>query len=200
MRHDCGNSVGEVPVQVLLKGEQYMEMIKMVSAYAVPVIFTGIICFGLYREVNVFEAFADGAAEGISTIVRIIPPLVGLFVAVGVFRASGALDLFIYLVNPLFSMAGIPSETLTLALVRPVSGSASLAVVADIMKTHGPDSFIGRVACTIMGSTETIFYTIAVYFGAAGVKRIRYTLAAALIADAVALIAAVWACRVAFGA
>lgn len=176
-----------------------MEMIKMASAYAVPVIFASIVCFGLYKEVKVFEAFVEGAREGISTTVRIIPPLVGLLVAMGVFRTSGALDLLVYLVNPLFSIVGIPPETSTLALMRPVSGSASLAIVADIMKAHGPDSFVGRVACTIMGSTETIFYTIAVYFGAVGVKKVRHTLASALVADAVALVTAVWACKVTFG-
>lgn len=153
----------------------------------------------MYKEVKVYDVFVEGAKEGIKTVVRIIPPLVGLLVAVGVFRASGALDLLIYAARPLASVLGIPSEAMPLAFLRPISGSASLALVSDIIKTHGPDSFIGRVVSTMMGSTETIFYTLTVYFGSVGIKNIRYTLAAALIADMVSVVASVWACTLVFG-
>ncbi len=176
-----------------------MEIMNMLSSYAVPVIFLGILSIGMYKDVKVYDVFIEGAKEGISTIVRIIPSLVGLMVAVGVFRASGALDLLIYAVNPVVRYLGIPTQTIPLALLRPVSGSASLALVSDILKANGPDSFVGRVASTMMGSTETIFYTLAVYFGAVGIKNIRYTLAAALFADLISVMASVWVCALFFG-
>ncbi|MCX7708867.1 MAG: spore maturation protein [Clostridia bacterium] len=176
-----------------------MEAIKSISAYAIPAIFLIILSCGMYKEIKVFDAFVEGAKEGITTIVKIIPSLVGLLVAVGIFRASGALDLLIYAVKPLGDVLTIPSEALPLAFLRPISGSASLALVSDIIKAHGPDSFIGRLVSTMMGSTETIFYTLAVYFGAVGIKNIRYTLAAALIADGVSVLASVWICSLVFG-
>ncbi|MCX7923777.1 MAG: spore maturation protein [Clostridia bacterium] len=176
-----------------------MEIIKTLSIYAVPAIFLAILAAGVYKDIKVYDVFVEGAKEGISTIIRIIPSLVGLLVAVGVFRASGALDLLIYAASPLASIFNIPSEALPLAFLRPISGSASLALVSDVIKVHGPDSFIGRVVSTMMGSTETIFYTLAVYFGAVGIKNVRYTLAAALIADFVSVIASVWICGAVFG-
>ncbi len=176
-----------------------MDIIKLLSAYAIPVMFLAILSIGAYREVKVYDVFIEGAKEGISTVLRILPSLVGLLVAVGVFKASGALDLLIYALRPITSLFGIPPQTVPLAILRPISGSASLALVADIIKANGPDSFVGRVASTMMGSTETIFYTLAVYFGAVGVKNIRYTLVAALIADFVSVVASVWICTLVFG-
>ncbi|MGE5472797.1 MAG: spore maturation protein [Ignavibacteriales bacterium] len=168
-----------------------MNVLNFISVSAIPAVVMLIVVIGIMNRVEVFDSFTEGAKEGIATTVRIIPPLVGLMVAVGVFRASGALDILIKLVAPFFNFIGIPSEILTLALVRPISGSAALAVVADIMKIFGTDSFIGLVACTIMGSTETIFYTLTVYYGSVGIKKIKYTLYAALIADTVGVIVAV---------
>lgn len=176
-----------------------MEIIKSLSSYAIPAIFMFILSFGLLKDVKVYDVFVDGAKEGITTVIRIIPNLVGLLVAVGVFRASGALDLLIYIVKPIGDALSIPTEVLPLAFLRPISGSASLALVSDIIKNYGPDSFIGRTASTMMGSTETIFYTLAVYFGATGIKNIRYTLLAALIADAASVLASVWICGAVFG-
>lgn len=176
-----------------------MEIIKNLSIYIIPVIFLVILSTGLYRGVKVYEVFVEGAKEGIATVVRIIPPLVGLMVAIGVFRASGALDLLIFAANPIAKLLGIPSEAMPLVFLRPISGSASLALISDIIKVHGPDSFIGRVVSTMMGSTETIFYTLTIYFGAAGIKNIRYTLAAALIADVAGIVASMWACTLFFG-
>ncbi|MDQ2086362.1 spore maturation protein [Herbivorax sp. ANBcel31] len=175
-----------------------MDIIKAISSYAVPVIFVVILSVGLYRNVKVYDVFVDSAKEGITTVLKIIPPLVGLVVAVGVFRASGALELLIYAVKPITGLFNIPSETLPLVFMRPISGSASLAMVSDILKEYGADSFIGRVTSTMMGSTETIFYTLAVYFGAVGVKKVRYTLLAALIADFTSVIVSVWICKIAF--
>ena len=176
-----------------------MEIIKTLSVYAIPLVFLVILGTGIYRDVKVYDVFVDGAKEGIATIIRIIPSLVGLLVAVGVFRASGALDLLIYAVKPVALMLGIPSEAIPLAFLRPISGSASLALVTDIMEANGPDSFVGRVVSTMMGSTETIFYTLAVYYGSVGIKNIRYTLGAALVADAVSVIVSVWVCSMVFG-
>ncbi|TYQ16822.1 UNVERIFIED_CONTAM: spore maturation protein B [Acetivibrio alkalicellulosi] len=175
-----------------------MDIVKSLSSYAIPAIFLVVLSVGLYRGVKVYDVFIEGAKEGITTVVKIIPPLVGLIVAIGVFRASGALDLLIYAVRPVTKIFNIPSETLPLVFMRPISGSASLALVSDILKEHGPDSFIGRVTSTLMGSTETIFYTLAVYFGAVGIKKVRYTLAAALIADFISVIVSVWICRIVF--
>lgn len=168
-----------------------MSILNFISVSAIPAVIMIIIAIGIINRVDVFDSFTEGAKEGIATTVRIIPPLVGLMVAVGVFRASGALDILIKVAAPFFNYVGIPSEILTLAFIRPISGSAALAVVADIMKNFGPDSFIGLVACTIMGSTETIFYTLTVYFGSVGIKQIKFTLYAALIADIVGVIVAV---------
>jgi len=173
-----------------------MNILNYISVAAIPAVVMLIVVIGIMNRVDVFDSFTEGAKEGIATTVRIIPPLVGLMVAVGVFRASGALGILIKAVAPVFNFIGVPSEILTLALIRPISGSAALAVVADIMKNFGPDSYIGLVACTIMGSTETIFYTLTVYFGSVGIKQIRYTLYAALIADVVGVIIAVYLWRI----
>ncbi len=170
-----------------------------ISLYALPVLFLLVLGVGLSRKVKVYDAFVEGAAEGLKATVRILPSLVGLLTAVGVFRASGALDFIIYLLTPLASLLGIPAEAMPLALLRPVSGSASLALVSDIVNLYGPDSYIGRVVSTMMGSTETIFYTLAVYYGAVGIKNIRYTLAAALFADGASVIASAWICAFVFG-
>jgi len=175
-----------------------MNIITGLSSYAIPTILLVILAAGMYREIKVYDVFVEGAKEGISTVLRIIPPLVGLMVAIGVFRASGALDLIVYAVKPVTNFLRIPSETVPLVFLRPISGSASLALVSDLFKTHGPDSFIGRLASTLMGSTETIFYTLAVYFGSVGIKNIRFTLVAALVADLASVIAAVWICSVVF--
>lgn len=176
-----------------------MELIKYISDYAIAAIFLIILTIGIYKNIKVYYVFVEGAREGLTTVIRIVPSLVGLLVAVAVFKASGALDLLIYAVSPVSSLLKIPSEVMPLAFLRPISGSASLALVSDILNTYGPDSFIGRIASTMMGSTETIFYTLAVYFGAVGIKNIRYTLAAALIADLTSVIVSVWICTLAFG-
>ena len=176
-----------------------MNIVKELSIYAIPAIFIIILCVGMYKEVKVYDVFIEGAKEGITTVFKIIPSLVGLMVAVAVFRASGALNLLIFAVKPVTNFLRIPPDALPMVFLRPISGSAALAMLSDIFKVHGPDSFVGRVASTLMGSTETIFYTLAVYFGAVGVKKIRYTLTAALIADLASVIAAVWICTLVFG-
>jgi spore maturation protein B len=172
-----------------------MNVLRYISSAAIPAIITFILLYGIISKQKVYDAFVEGAKEGISTIVKIIPTLVGLLVAIAVFRASGALDIIVGAATPILSKIGIPADIITLAFMRPISGSGSLALVTDIMNKYGPDSYIGRVAGTIMGSTETIFYTLTIYFGTVGIKNIKYTLYAALITDVVGLVAAVWIWR-----
>jgi spore maturation protein B len=170
-----------------------------ISVYVLPLAVLAILGVGLARKVRIFEAFTEGAAEGISTVTRILPSLVGILTAIGVFRASGALDALVGLLAPAFRSLGIPAEAIPLVLMRPVSGSASLAIVADMLREYGPDSYVGRVACTMLGSTETVFYTLAVYYGSVGIRNIRYTLAAALIADVAGAVASALICALVFG-
>ena len=172
-----------------------MEALKNISLFAIPTMLFIILCYGMHKKVPVYDVFLEGAKEGLDTVLKIMPTLVGLLVAIGVFKASGALDFIINIIKPAVSLVGLPPEILPLALLRPISGSGSLAILADMLKTYGPDSFIGKVASTMMGSTETIFYTLTVYFGSVGIKNIRYTLVAALIADVVSVIVSVWICK-----
>lgn len=176
-----------------------MTIIKYLSDFAIPAIFIIILTMAVLRKVKAFDLFVEGARDGIDTVIRIMPSLVGLLVAVGVFKASGALDILIYFIKPVTDLIKLPAAVAPLAILRPISGSASLAFVADIIRNFGPDTFEGRVAAVMMGSTETIFYTLTVYYGAVGIKNIRYTLVAALIADLASVIASVWACRIIFG-
>jgi spore maturation protein B len=152
-------------------------------AMLVPLLMLSISLWGLLRRVDLWAALVDGAADGLRTAGRIVPPLVALLTAVHMLRSSGALELLGQLLGPLLVRVGIPPETIALLLVRPVSGSAALGVGAELMERFGPDSLVGRTAAVMLGSTETTFYTIAVYFGAAGIKKTRYTLFAALLAD-----------------
>lgn len=169
------------------------------AAAAAPAIVAAIILFGWLRGVNVFEAFLAGAKTGISTAFGIIPALTALILAVGVFSASGALDILTHAIAPAANAVGIPAEVVPLALLRPISGSGALAVLSDILNRFGPDSMIGRIASVMQGSTETTFYTIAVYFGAVSVKKTRHTLPAALIGDITGFLMSVWFVRFFFG-
>ncbi len=158
------------------------------TQYAIPFVIGGIVVFGLIKRVNVFDFFIQGAKEGLNTAINILPALVALMVAVTMLRASGGLDLLVYAFRPLTDRIGLPSEALPLALLRPISGSGSLAMLENILAQYGPDSLIGRVACVLQGSTETTFYTIAVYYGAVGVKNTRHTVFAATAADFAGLV------------
>lgn len=154
-----------------------------ISIFAVPVFIAVFVTAGLIKRVGVYECFTEGARDGVSSMAGIIAPLVGLMVAINMFRASGAMELIANALSPVLSTVGMPAEVLPLAVLRPISGSASLAIVTDLFRVSGPDSPAGKIASIMMGSTETTFYTIAVYFGAAGIKNTRHTLAAALSAD-----------------
>ena len=165
------------------------------SDYLIPLLLAGAALYALCRRVDAFSALTSGAGEGLSVVLRILPPLVALLTAVYMLRASGALELLTELLTPVLTFLGIPPETVGLLLIRPVSGSGALAVGSDIMQTYGPDSTIGRTAAVMLGSTETTFYTVAVYYGAAGIRRTRHTIPAALAADIAGFLAAAWTVR-----
>lgn len=152
-------------------------------------------CAALAKRQDVYGALLEGGLDGLKLLVTIVPALVVLLTAVHMLRASGAIELLTKWLSPVAAAVGIPAETLPLVLLRPISGSAALAVGADLMSVHGPDSLIGRTAAVMLGSTETTFYTISVYFGAAGVKKTRYAIPAALIADVTGFLAASFCAR-----
>jgi len=158
------------------------------SRWAVPLLLLGITSYGLSRRVPIYECFVEGAKEGWHTTLRILPYLIGMLVAIQVFQHSGALSQLFRVLTPLTNRVGFPPEALPMALIRPLSGSGSLAFLAQIFSSHGPDSFIGRLAAIVMGSTETSLYVVTVYAGSIGLKRVRHTLAAALLTDLAAVI------------
>jgi spore maturation protein B len=165
-----------------------------VSVWAIPFLLVMIPLVGFIRKVQVYDVFIEGAKEGFDVGVRIIPFLVGILVAIGMFRGSGAMDLLTAALRPVAASTGFPAELIPLAILRSLTGSGSLAFATDLVKTHGPDSLIARMATTMYGSSETTFYVLAVYFGAVAVRRTRHAVPAALIGDIVAAIAAVAVC------
>ena len=168
------------------------------GSVVVPATIFFILVFGFLRKVPVFDVFVSGAREGAVSCFDILPSLVGLILAVNMLSASGALDLVSSFLRPAALALGLPPEVMPLALMRPVSGSGSNALLLQLFRDYGPDSFVGRVASVMNGSTETTFYAIAVYFGAVGIKKTRHTIPAALTADLVGYIALVWAVRLLF--
>ena len=170
-----------------------------VSTWTIPLLLAGIPLLALARGVKVYPAFVEGAKEGFQTAVRIIPPLVAIFVALAMLRASGAMDALTRALAPLTGAAGIPASVVPMILVRPLSGGGALGVVGDVLRTEGPDSYAGRLVSVMAGSTETTFYVLAVYMGAAGVTRYRHALAAGLLADLAGMAAAVVAVRLLLG-
>ncbi|MFZ2493578.1 MAG: spore maturation protein [Thermoanaerobaculia bacterium] len=170
------------------------EILGAVSLWTIPILLVGIPLVGLIRGVKVYDVFIDGAKEGFQVAVRIIPFLVGILVAIGMFRASGAMDLLTGAMQPVLSAINFPAEVFPLAVLRPLSGSGSLALTTDIINRFGPDSVLARTAATIYGSTETTFYVLAVYFGAVGVKRTRHAILTGLSGDLVAVLVAVAIC------
>ena len=178
--------------------ETFRTTIGVLSTFVLPLMLVGIPLYGLARRVPVYESFVEGGKEGFAVAVRILPYLVAILFAVGMFRASGAMEALTAALTPLFSVIGFPPELLPMAIVRPLTGSGSAALVADLAQTYGVDDLRTRMGATMFGSTETTFYVIAVYFGAVGIKRTRHAVPSGLIADISAMILAVWICRLLF--
>ena len=166
------------------------------SVWIIPSLIFGMLAVGFVRKVKVYEAFVVGAKEGFSLAIMIIPYLVAILVAVGMFRASGGLEWMVDKLEPMTALIGMPAETLQVALIRPLSGSGAFGVVSELLNTHGPDSLIGKIATTMNGSTDTTFYVLAVYFGSVGVSRIRHAVPAGLSADLVGVLATVAAVHI----
>jgi len=166
----------------------------VLSFLVLPLLIVLIPMYGLFKKVPVYEEFVVGAKEGFDIGVRIIPYLVAILFAIGMFRASGAMDWMITILEPVLSLVGFPAEVLPMAILRPLTGSGSVGILADLIATHGEDSLVVKMAATMFGSTETTFYVLAVYFGAVGVKRTRYAVSAGLLADLTGVIASIVVC------
>ena len=172
------------------------EGLSAIARYIIPMLLVGIPFYALaVKKVKVYEVFVVGAKDGFTIAVRIIPYLVAILVAVGMFRASGALDVLLNLLAPVLNFIGFPPENLPLALMRPLSGSGSLGLLTDVVNEHGADSLFAKIGATMYGSSETTFYVLAVYFGSVGIMRSRHAIPAGLIADAVGAISAVYLCK-----
>lgn len=176
-----------------------VKVLEIISLYAIPFLLLTIPLYGYFKKVKVYETFVEGAKEGFSTAVMIIPFLVAMLVAIGMFRSSGAMDLLTGFLAPVTEAVGMPAEVLPMALMRSLSGGGAEGMMAELIATHGPDSFIGRMASVLMGSTETTFYIIAVYFGSIGVKKTRHAIPAGLLADFASIVAAVFITNLVFG-
>ena len=161
-----------------------------------PLIVVGFVLFGMFRKVGVFDAFLCGAKEGLLTAYSIVPTMVGLITAVSMLKASGAVEMLTELVSPVAEILGFPAEIVPVALLRPVSGSGSTALVLSILEEFGADSFVGRIVSVMAGSTETTVYAIALYYSAVGIKKTRHTLFAGLVADFTAVVFSVLTVRV----
>tara|TARA_B100001109_G_scaffold74907_1_gene61439 strand:- start:3400 stop:3948 length:549 start_codon:yes stop_codon:yes gene_type:complete len=172
---------------------------NQISRYIIPFLLVGIPFYGLIiKKVKVYESFVDGAKEGFDISLKIIPYLVAILVAIGMFRASGAMEQLIYFLTPILNIIGFPPENLPLAIMRPLSGSGSLGLFTDLVNQYGVDSIYTKIGATMFGSTETTFYVLAVYFGSVGIRKSRYALAAGLIADIVGILSAVYICKILF--
>lgn len=173
-----------------------MSVLNYISNLAMPLIILIIVFYSLIERKKAFDIFLDGAKDGLNIVLNIFPTLIGLFVAIGALRSSGILDLIINFITPILDILNFPSEIMPLAILRPISGSSSIAIATDIMKNFGVDSNIGIIAATIMGSTETTLYTIAVYTSSVKIKKTRFVLLAALTADIVGMLVSVMICRI----
>ena len=172
-------------------------VIDQISLLTIPLIFFLIIGYGMAKRVKVYESFVDGGKEGFDIFVKILPYIVAVLVAIGMFEVSGALSFLTELLAPLTLKIGMPADVLPVALMKPLSGSGSLGLVADIVHAN-PDSFNAKLASTMFGSTDTTFYIIALYFGSVGITRIRHAMVAGLVADLAGVLAAVWVCHAVF--
>tara|TARA_Y100001970_G_scaffold291862_1_gene430722 strand:- start:1046 stop:2218 length:1173 start_codon:yes stop_codon:yes gene_type:complete len=180
--------------------DSFVILTNQISRYIIPFLLVLIPFYGLFfKKVKVYESFVEGAKDGFTIAVRIIPYLVAILVAIGMFRASGALEMLLLFLTPFLNIVGFPPENLPLALMRPLSGSGSLGLLTDLIDRYGQDSLISKIGATMYGSTETTFYVLAVYFGSVGIRKSRHALIAGLLADLAGIIGAVFFCQILFG-
>jgi len=179
--------------------EILVDIISTISVVAIPVLVLFIVIYGAIKKVKIYEAFVEGAKEGFNVGVRIIPYLVAMLVAIGIFRAGGAMEILAIILSPITNLIGMPAEALPMALMRSLSGSGALGVMSEIIKTHGPDSLIGRMVAVMMGSGETTFYVLAVYFGSVSISKTRHAVPAGIIADITSILISVWLVNLIFG-
>ena len=172
-----------------------MNFINYLSGVAIPFTILIIVVYGVVERKKTFDIFLDGVKEGVQIVIKIFPTLIGLFVAIGLLRSSGIIDIIIQFIKPIIQFLKIPVEIMPLAILRPISGSASMAIATDIMKVYNVDSQIGFIASVIMGATETTIYTIAIYSSSIGIKKTRFVLIASLLGDLVGVVVAVMVCR-----
>lgn len=170
-------------------------LLNLISLWALPVIIIGILTYGLAKKVPVYEVFTDGAKDGFKIAIKIIPYLVAIIVGISMLRASGAIEMSANLLAPILTKFNVPADTLPLMLVRSLSGSGALGIFSDIANNLGPDSYATKLAAVMLGSSETTFYVLAVYFGAVGITKIRYALIVGLLADLIGIIAAISVCN-----
>jgi len=176
-----------------------LSVVSIISVIAIPALVLFVVVYGMIKGVKIYEVFVEGAKEGFNIGVRIIPYLVAMLVAIGIFRAGGAMDILSVFISPVTSLIGMPAELMPMALMRPLSGSGALGVMSEIIKTHGADSLIGRMVSVMMGSGETTFYVLAVYFGSVSVAKTRHAVPAGIVADLVSILATVWIVNAMFG-
>lgn len=176
-----------------------MSILTTISTWLIPVFILLVLIVGLIKKLPAYELFVAGGKEGVQLAFSLLPFLVGMLVSIAILRASGAMDAFFGLISPFLAHFGIPPEILPLAVLRPISGTLALGMTSELIQTYGPDSFIGRLASTMQGSTDTTLYILTVYFGAIGIKRMRYALKVGLLADLVGIIASIVTIKIVFG-
>ncbi|AJQ27740.1 MULTISPECIES: spore maturation protein [Pelosinus] len=167
---------------------------EQLSLWVIPIILLLVPIVGYFRRVKVYEAFVEGASEGFHTAIRIMPFLVAMMVAINIFRLSGAMDVWVDGLKPILEFYGVPAELVPLAIMRPLSGTGALGITTEILNTHGPDSMLGRIASTVLGSTDTTFYILTVYFGAIGITKPRYSVFVGLLGDLIGFVGSIYIC------
>lgn len=176
-----------------------MAFVTVVSSWIIPLFLLTVLLTALWKKLPAYELFVEGGKEGVKMAFSILPFLVGMLVSISILRSSGALDAFIDLISPLLTLIGIPPDIVPLAFVRPISGNAALGMTAELIAEYGPDSFIGRLASTMQGSTDTTLYILTIYFGAVGIRKMGYALKVGLLADLIGILASVIIVNIVFG-
>lgn len=176
----------------------FIRAIGVLSKFSIPFMIVAIISYGIFRRVNVYESFLEGAKGGFTTAIKIIPSFIAMLVAIGVFRASGAMDILINLLRPITDILYIPGELISMMLMRPLSGSGAQGIMSELATSFGAESFISKTSAVMMGSSETTFYVLAIYFGSVSIKKQRHALTTGLTADLAGLLAAIIVSRIFF--